>query len=478
MAAALESEMVASLAAVCGLVLAAVWARGMLRHTPQLLGFLRLGSASLLAIMSLGWLVAQFFNFTALDQSMTVALVRDVGTSLAAYSMAVAYALVFAAVLGLLGGLKPFRTLEARALTGILAARSIRSNRLHALIMLICILEIALILTGVISYRTYAIEGFDEGRIAWYLPLLEFMFAAQIALNALAISQLTGPLSSRRASIAVIAVSVLLILFINFTRGRASFVFCALLHLYWVILFIGRIPNKKTLILVALAALPIIYTGSLLNNFMRSGAVQGLDVKVIGSSAFFREALQLWRDDESLQAAEKSRSAYNLASRPLVASPLAKCIALPAEQKNFLLGENLFNSAVWALPRAIFPDKTRYPIQEDLLYSSFPVGTEDTADSPYLYAYADFGYVGIIIYPALLAGFWMAILLLARLPYISSLGIIVIMAVWIPFFTLNLGEAAMVGWFVGLRNTVLALPFIFFIGKLFRSPGAPANQSK
>lgn len=478
LASALDSEVLASLAAGFGLVMAAIWTRALLRQSMQMLGFLRLGAVSLLALMSLSWLMAQFFNFSALNQSLTVALVKDVGITLSVYATAVAYTLVFAAVLGLLGNVKLILTLESRVVNRLLSARNIRPRRLLTLIMAICIVEIWLILTGVISYRSFAIKGFDEGHIDWYLPLLEFIFAAQIALNAIAVSQLTGTSAPRRSSVAMIAISVLLILFINFTRGRSIFIFCAILHIYWTIFFIGRLPKLTKLLTLALIVLPILYAGTLLNNFMRSSAVQGLDVKAMGFIAFFSESLQIWRADQSLQELEKARTAANLASRPLVAHPLAKCMALPVGQKNFLLGENLFNSAIWALPRVLFPDKERYPIQEDLLYANFPVGSEDTADSPYLYAYVDFGYAGIIIYPVLLAGFWITILLLARLPYISSLAVIVIMANWIPFFTLGIGEMAMTGWYVMLRNTVFALPFIFIIAKLFRFPGNATTPSR
>lgn len=477
MAAALESEILASLAAGFGLVMAAMWIRVLLRQPKQMLGFLRLGSVSLLTLMSLSWMMAQFINLSALDQSLTVGL-ENVGTTLSAYALAVAYALAFSAALGFFGDVKFVRALEARAAERFLAARNIRSRRLLTLITIICGVETWLILTGVISYRTFAIEGFEEGRIAWYLPLLQVMFAAQVALNALAISQIAGARSPGRSSIAIVSTSVLLILFVNFTQGRSGFIFCAILHLYWAVLFMERLPKFSKTLPVVLIVIPLLYTGTLLNNFMRSGAVQGLDVKTIGSIAFFSDALQLWRSDQSLQEIEKARTVANLASRPLVAHPLAKSMALPDEQKNFLLGENLFNSAVWAIPRSVFPDKERYPVQEWLLYEHFPIGSEDTADSPYLYAYADFGYVGIIIYPALLAGFWISILLLARLPFISSLGVIVIMATWIPYFTLYLGEVAMTGWYVTLRNTILAFPFIILIAKLFRFPGRPTAVIK
>lgn len=470
LAAALESEVLASLAAGIGLLLAAQWGRALFRQPALMLGFLKIGAVSLLTLMSLSWLMAQFFNLSALGQSLSEALVRDVGTTLPAYAAAVAYVLVFAAVLGGLGELAPIRALEANAIARLMAARGIRHRRLLVLIAIISAVEAWLILTGVISYRTFVIEGFDEGRIAWYLPMLQIMFATQVGLNALAISQMGGAKGRSTVSLAVVAASVLLILFVNFTQGRSGFIFCALLHVYWVILFMGRIPRLSKLIPVALIVLPLLYTGTLLNNFMRSGNAGGQDLKSVGFISFLSNAVETWQSDQSLRELEKARSAANLASRPLVAHPLAKSMALPINQKSFLLGENLLNSAVWAIPSAVMSEKNRYPIQEGLLYAHFPIGTEDTADSPYLYAYADFGYAGLVIYPVLLAGFWVAVLLLARLPYISSLGVIVIACSWISLFTLYLGEMAMTGWFTTLRNTLIVLPFVILLAKLFRFP--------
>lgn len=469
-AAVLDNEVVASLAAGLGLLLGVMWGRTLFRRQALMLGFLKIGGVSLLVIMSLSWLMAQFFNLSALGQSMSLALVRDVGTTLPAYAGAVAYVLVFAAVLGGLGGLAFIRTLEANAAARLLAARDIRFLKLLVLIGLISTLDAWLILTGVISYRSFAVEGFDEGSIAWYLPMLQIMFATQVGLNALAISQMAGATGRSKISMAVVAVSGFLILFINFTQGRSGFIFCALLHLYWVIFFMGRIPRLRKLISVVLTVLPLLYAGTLLNNFMRSDAASGVDLKTDGFAAYFSNAVQTLQSDRSLRASESARSAANLASRPLVAHPLAKSMALSEERKSFLLGENLINSAIWALPSAIMPDKKLYPIQEDLLYVHFPIGEKDTADSPYLYAYADFGYAGIFIYPVLLAGIWVTLLLLVRLPFISSLGAIVIACTWIGLFTLSLGEAAMTSWFSTLRNSVIVLPFVVVLAKIFKFP--------
>ena len=470
LAAVMNSEVVASMAAVLGLYLGMAWGRPLFRQPALMLSFLKIGGVSLLIMMSLSWLLAQFFNLSALGQSVSDALIRDVGTTLPDYAGAVAYVLVFAAVLGALGGLAFIRAMEASAVAKLRAAKGVRPRSLLKLLAVICVLEAWLIFSDVISYRTFAIEGINEGRIAWFLPMLQIMFAAQVGLNALAISQIAIAARRSKIAIAVVAISFLLILFITFTQGRSGLIFYALLHLYWTIFFMDRIPPMKKLIPVLLIVLPLLYSGPLLFNFMRSSNFQGPDVKEVGYIFFFGNAIQAWQSDQKLRAIEGARSAVNLASRPLVAHPLAKSMALPDARKRFILGENLINSAIWAIPSTIISDKSRYPIQENLLYKHFPIGTTDTADSPYLYAYADFGYFGGFIYPVLLAGFWFAVLLLVRRPYISSLGAIVLVCVWISLFTLSLGEAAMTSWFAAFRNCVIVLPFVYVLDKFFIFP--------
>lgn len=469
-AAALDSDVVAALAACLGLLLGAKWFTALLTNPKQMLGFLKVGAVSLLVIMSLSWLIALFFSLTALDQSLTEVLEQEVGTTLAAYAAAVAFALVFAAMLGWLGNLAFIRTLEAYAVARLLAARTVNTSRLLALIVLICAIESLLFLAGIISYRTYLVAGYEDGQIAWFIPMLEIMFAAHIGLNALAISKVAKQDTRTWASVAILAGSVLLVMLVYFTTGRSGFILCALLHGYWIVFFMERIPRLNKLVPVVLIALPLLYMGTLLNNFMRSGNDELIDIKSTGFGTVFSGVIQTWQADSSLRKFEEARSAENLASRPLVAHPLAKSMALPINKKNFLLGENLFNSAVWAMPSVIFSDKSRYPIQEDLLYANFPVGTEDTADSPYLYAYVDFGYMGLLVYPMILAGFWVAALLLIRIPVISSLGVIVIVCTWIPFFTLSIGEAAMTGWFTTLRNSVIVIPFVIALAHAFEFP--------
>lgn len=95
------------------------------------------------------------------------------------------------------------------------------------------------------------------------------------------------------------------------------------------------------------------------------------------------------------------RSTNNLAARPLVLWPLASSIQMWLDGTNIsLIGfEDLVNSFLNALPRFFVPFKGSLFLQEDLLYSSFPFSSVDTADSPYLYAFASFGLAGLAVYP-------------------------------------------------------------------------------
>ncbi|MGQ0700531.1 MAG: hypothetical protein ACT4PZ_20105 [Panacagrimonas sp.] len=479
LAAALESEFIATLAAILGAVLAVSWWRRLVANPGQMLGFLKLGGVSLLAIMSLSWLVALYFNVVALHQPISHALQEDVRTTLSAFAGAVAYALVFAAVLAALGSARATRQLEASAVSKLLAVRSIPIPRLLKLLVVVCALEIWLVLTGTISYRAFTIEGYETGQLAWFIPMLETMFTAQTAINALVISRLArrGTLSRRLLILAVLLSSVVLVLFINFTKGRGPLVLCTLLHLYWVCFFLGRMPKLSRLVPAILVALPLMYGGSLISNFMRSGNVDLNAFQGSGFLTLLSSALQTWQSDEAYRTLEKASSAANMASRPLVAHPLAQSMALPTDQKQFLLGENLRNSVIAVFPRVLFPSKVMYPIQEDLLYRNFPIGGLDTADSPYLYAYADFGYAGLLLYPLVLASLWLATMFLISTPLLSGFGTLVICGSWISYFTLYIGETSMVSWFSEFRGILIILPVLILITKLLGLSGRRASAA-
>lgn len=461
------SDIVATLAAVVGTLISLAWWKSLLRNQGQMLGYLKLGGMSLLTIMSVTWLVAAYFNVIILNQSISHTLEWDVGTNISWYAGAVEYTLAFASVLAAIGAMPFLRRLEKSAAYKLLSVRLIPIQNFRYLLIALSLLDAWLVLSGVVSYRAFNVTGYHEGKLAWFIPVLEIMLAAQIGLNALAIYNFAvhQVSSSRFLTLVVTLASVSLTIFISFTKGRIEFIFCAISHIYWLCFFLGRIPRLSRLLPVIIIAIPVLYTGTLLNNFMRSGDAKLGNLQGVGIIGVLNSAISTWEIDESLRAVERARSAENLGTRPLLANPLAKSMALPSSQMDFMFGENLFNSLIWSIPSSFVGNKAEFPIQENLLYQYFPIGSGDIADSPYLYAYTDFSYLGIIIYPIILSLLWIISLLTIKVA--SPWTTLVIACMWLSFFTISIGEASIVGWFTNLRNVFFVLPFGIAAGKLF-----------
>ena len=466
-AAVFDNDMLGSLGALLGTWLTIIWWYRLLKQPHKIINLLKMGGISLALILSLSWLIAFYSNVISLDRSISQALQYEVGTTTSDYALAVAYALCIASVLAAMGELPLIKKLEGLAVTQLLSFRSLPLPRLLALILGIATLEMMLIITNVISYRGYAIEGFDLGVIPWYIPMLELLFALHILLNGLALSQFLHNRKNSLIVIGIVLASCFIVLFIYFTKGRAALISCVVLHFIWLCFFYGNLPKLKLIIPAVVIIIPIILIGSMLNNFMR-GAESGLtDVRSVGIATVMGEAIDTFFNDKSIQENESERSADNLSTRPLVANPLAKAMALEPEKKEFMLGENLLNSFIWALPSVIYSDKSNVKVQEDLYYQYFPIGTQDTADSIYLYAYMDFSFVGFIIYPLVITALWAISLWIASLRVMPSFVIMIFISGWIPLFSLNIGEWGMIGWFGNLRNLIIMLFICIPLVRLF-----------
>ena len=471
-AAVTDNDILGSLGALLGTWVTIIWWYRLLKQPHQIISFLKMGGISLVLILSLSWLIAFYSNVFVLDRSISQALQSEVGTKTSYYALAVAYSLCLASVLAAIGELSLIKNLESFAVTQLLSFRSCPLPQLLALILGIATLEMVLIITNVISYRGYAIENYDLGVIPWYIPMLELLFSLHILLNGIALSQI---LHNRKNSIIVISIvlaSCFIVLFINFTKGRTTLISCSVLHFVWFCFFYGRIPRLKLLIPAAVIIIPIILIGSMFNNFMRNSPVGTEDIRRVGISTILGEAMDTYFGDKSVRENESERSADNLSTRPLVANPLAMAMELVSEKKEFMLGRNLINSFIWALPSFIYSDKTSFKMQEDLFYQYFPIGTEDTADSVYLYAYMDFSFVGLIIYPLVITSLWGISLWIVSLRVMPSFVILVFVSAWIPFFSISIGEGSMVGWFGNLRNSIIMLiitiPAAHLMSKIFR----------
>ena len=119
--------------------------------------------------------------------------------------------------------------------------------------VMVCILiDLAAYGSGILRFRALVTEGAEEGRLAWFLPFLESVFAAQVFLNALMISRLS--IKRLNWSLAFLtALSLGTVMLVYFSRGSSAFIMALALHfIYWCFF---RVKRPKLTVLLPLAVL-------------------------------------------------------------------------------------------------------------------------------------------------------------------------------------------------------------------------------
>lgn len=457
------------LAAAAGLVGGGAslrWFSKMLLRPATLVALLQLGAVSLVAILNVGFVLAWIIQHFFLGSSISGYLITY-GISVGDYAGAVSYSMAFCLVLAWLGSLRAFRRQEMRLAYSLQSLIAFPLRWLVLILFLISLLEIALIVSGIIGYRTTHVEGLAEGRIAWYLPFMTLAFATQIPLNSLLLWKALSGRQIVRMALTVVIGSMMLCAFIYFCQGRGAFVLCVALHFLFWCFFAGRRPPAGRFVLllgVAAFALPTLLQ---LNNFLRSGSLGVENYREGSALDLVDKGLEVFQSEQS-RVLEAERSTKNMGSRPLVAIPLAVAQSLPAWRKKFMLGKDLLHSAVWSIPRVFFPEKVNFPVREGLmrLYFHAFIFAHDTADSLYLASYMEYGWFGVLTHPILLAVLWRLVLLIigkAKFPMTR----LILFVSWLPMFLLSIGEGATIAWLITLRTTIMVFLLLAIAEQVF-----------
>lgn len=262
----------------------------------------------------------------------------------------------------------------------------------------------------------------------------------------------------------ILVISVVVTSFLFFNKGRRWFLFCMLAHCWWFSFFAAYKPKFHNFIILFLVSFPLLNEFMKFNNFMRSGAL-GLENARGSAIEVLPEAFEKYRKYSDLQELADEKSTNNLATRPLVAMPLAACMSLPENEKTFVFESEIVNSFIWSIPGPMFSNKQNYPVQETLLYDNFPIGYGDTADSLYLSSYISFGWGGVLIYPLMMMAAWLFILWMMRLRNISEWVVAIAAASWFKFFASDIGEGSTGQMFVLMRATIAfaIIGYIYFV---------------
>lgn len=453
------------------------WAYSSIIRPQEFFSLMRTGGLALLFIQNLSWLLVGYYHLNS-DISVQETLLNN-DTSLSAYFRAINYTILFSLALVSLGSLPFHRNIERDLLSNIAPEKTVPITVLWVILGVIIVIELVLVGTGVIGFRSLNIEGYAQGKLPPFMFFLDYIKTAQVPLNALLI---TRSLQRTRRfykwiTYSILSLSLFISLLIAFTDGRRIFAFCIIHHAIWLIVFLRRRPKVILSILAVCLVFPVLFKIMLFANFVRS-AEAGVDDWMNAPAV---ETIPIaYKNFWEFQELEKERTEENLRTRPLTAIPLAKCFSLPEQNTKFAYGVALRNAIFWVIPRKIFPQKRLYPFEENLIDRYFPIGIRDTSDSLYLLAYVDFGFMGILIYPLFLLFIWHALLRLLKHSNARWFTIMTIFAAWVPLFLMSIGEGNTLSWLVAMRNSILIFPALWVLGKFFHictpEPEGPFKQ--
>ncbi len=469
-----ENIYIADVASLIGTVIGLYQLWQIIGNSSQMTKFLQIGALSLLIIQNLSWLISTAIHYLNFDFNLESTLISQLRLTVGDYSLSIIFASMFALFLAILSLNPKLSTVENNISKSLLYLKEIPVQKIAIISLVQLVMGVFMLVSGIIGQRVINVEGIDKGEIPFWLPIYEALLNFSIILN---VVYYINIVKIKHKSPKLLIFRLLLLFsflatsLIFFTKGRSPFLLSLLFHLYWYYFFTGSRPNLKKSFIGIIIIYPIISTLLLFNNYARHGEgarlIKDNENKANNSAiTFLPKVFMSYINSSSEQKDEKNRSISNFSTRTLVAQPLALCIQLPAERKSFFLGENIKNSIIWVIPRNFFPDKTKYAMQEDLLYQNFPINLTDTADSLYLYSYADFGWFGILIYPILIVFYWRLILMTLSSLRLSPFFIAITYALYLEVFTISIGEGAIVLWLSVLR-TFFIIVIVGFIIKMF-----------
>ncbi len=332
------------------------------------------------------------------------------------YSLATSYLMYFVASSSFVSRLAAIRKVEQR-FQGIIFKRLIVSSRLQSSIILLVLCLFGLVVAGsnLLSIRGLHEDYLSEqGILPWWYPLVMTTLSLFPVVIASCISKDFRVASFRSF---VVTLATLIAIYFSALQGRFALVsLLMVLPFSWLLLYKPLFKlNSKSFALVLFTffilwmLMPFVSTiFSFINyaRFYRGGSID--------PSQYFALFID-FLTDSGTAADASARANENLMSRPLVLWPLAATISMAINGLNndYIWFQDILNSLLNSLPRAIYPFKADLLLQEGLLYSYFPFSDVDTADSPYLYSFASFGLFGIIVYPIFIGFLYSAFLRIA-----------------------------------------------------------------
>jgi hypothetical protein len=429
-------------------------------------------------LVNLGYAQAWFVNRSVYNRDI-IQIFASLDIEPLTYALAMAYIGAFSFVIAALGGTKFTARQERIVHDQLVALREQPESRIKFLTTIATGLAIFLIVSGVIRYQGTSLTDAKTGETSPAAFLVQALAAVMAPLSALLWTKLRANRRGDFLSYIILVGSVVSGGFIAFTGGRRALLSYIVTAFLFAVFSRGVRPKPLPLVATLVGTAIAFNYLSLLFNFVRWGSGASSQARETAASEVIAASWSKF-GEESDDSKIVLKSAQNLATRPLVAHPLANLIGRTSNGFTPLLGQDLISSAAWSIPRVIFPGKVDIPVQEQLLNGAAGKNYKDTADSIYLSSYLDFGILGCIVHPLFLIGIWLVglrILMLAKDPFVMLL----LYAPWPMIFTIQASESSTITWFVALRSaaSILLLIALFrFLWTLFASPTSNRNDMR
>jgi len=431
--------------------------------------FLSLSAVSLFFITSSSvifssYFIRKFYDLTLFDFFNTIQYIP-----VESYLLAIIFTLLFSLILFLFSLRNELILKENYIFNKLNEIKNSDSKKIDFIIFFIIFLEIVLNLTGFIEYRGLDNENFKIGIIDPWIPYLDYIFHFHIALTSLLIVKSRDKFNVKNSLIIIL--SVLLIGYFFFTRGRSGFILASIEIFFWYCFFNKSAPKLKSIIFSLIIIIPLIYSLSLFNQLLRMSVNTQNDNYKQSLIEQITNAYDLWQIRD-MREINNEKNNQNLTFRSLVVTPLAISINLKGPQKQNLLGETILNNFIWTIPRIIYPGKINHPVGEPLM-GKFGLYFADTSDSLYLASYMDFWWFGILIYPMLFYFYWRFLLYIITFKNFDPLIVLLIVSTSLPYF-FGIGESSVLGFFIFMRNSVILL----IILSIFTNNKNPEKKSE
>jgi hypothetical protein len=404
-------------------------------------------------------------------------LINNSTVDVSSYSLAFSYSLLYILFADFLSGAAFLKKAELKLLA---AFQGIQPNSFFArnfkyftlILSLLVSLYISVSFTGLFQIRSISNESMIETSLPWWHPLLTSLLSLFPPLVSIVIFTKIR----KTAWVYLIATTGFLTgLYFALIAGRMFVIIyfaqlatsCLALRI-----FKQRLKLDLRLIMASIVLIFALYLIGLVFSFVQYIRWYTIDVNPILLVDWFFE---FFNNDKGLL---DSSIRDNLSSRPLLLWPLAAAISMTDNRPNvdYMYFQDIWNSFLNSIPGPLFLDKSSLMLNENLLYQYFPFADSniDVADTPFLYAFASFGILGIFIYPLIISlGYYLSISIVVQISsllsgFLRSFCLFFSISIFIAFSTVSCSEIQLTTIFryleIPVVFTLLFLPFIILKG--------------